>query len=340
MTISIAFQPALRCFIVAMAIVGAGCGSSPTAPRTPPAPAGPAGPEAPAAAASLTSIRIGATPVLRAIGETGQMTVEAFFSNGTSVDRTAEAQWTSHDPGVATVAPGGLVTAVGFGATHIDAVFDGKRSTSDVLITPAGTFAALGVVREPGSGPLAGAIVQELDSNRSTTTNQNGEFYFAALQRARLRVFKEGFEVVERDYISGFGERLSYSGIPRLSVDIPLQRIVRLDAGSSPTLLTIASDDIGYSQPVFCWPCKLIRVATARAGTLRVTVTPQGTPPSRFYAWMDGKQFSFAGPGISAQAAVGGGETLVYVGWIWNYYDDDFAPGPISFAITTSIGDE
>ena len=42
----------------------------------------------------------------------------------TSLDRTAEAQWTSHDTSVATVAPGGLVTAVGFGATHIDAVFE------------------------------------------------------------------------------------------------------------------------------------------------------------------------------------------------------------------------
>jgi hypothetical protein len=265
------------------------------------------------------------------------MTVQAFFSNGTSVDRTLEAQWTSHDTSVATVAPGGLVTAVGFGATHIDAVFEGKRSTADVLITPAGTFAALGVVREPGGGPLAGVLVRELDSNRSATTDQNGVFGFAALQRARFRVDFAGFEVVERDF--GGGPSLSSSSIPRLSVDIPLQRIVRLDAGASREQLSIASDDPGYLEPVFCWPCKLIRVATARTGTLRVNVTPQGTP-SRFYVWIEGRQFSLSGSSISAQAAVVvSGETRVYVGWSWSYYDD-FEPPTITFGITTSIDDE
>jgi hypothetical protein len=263
------------------------------------------------------------------------MTVEAFFANGTSVDRTAEAQWTSHDTSVATVAPGGLVTAVGFGATHIEAVFDGKRSTSDVLITPVGTFAALGQVREPGSGPLAGVVVQELDSNRSTTTNQNGEFTFPALHRARFRVAVPGFEVVERDYIGGSGDRLSYSGIPRLSVDIPLQRIVRLEAGTSRTQLTIASDDVGYP---LCYPCKLIRVATGRSGTLRVTVTPN-TTSSRFYVWIDDQAFILSGSNIAAQTAVVSSETRVYVGWSFSYYDD-FEPGPVSFGITTSIDDE
>jgi hypothetical protein len=277
--------------------------------------------------------------VLRAPGETGQMTVEAFFSNSTSVDRTVEAQWTSHDTSVATVAPGGLVTAVGFGATHIDAVFEGKRSTSEVLITPLGTFAVLGQVREPGIGPLAGVVVQELDSNRSTTTDQNGEFHFAALHGARFRVAIAGFEVVERDYIGAFGDRLSYSAIPRLSVDIPLQRIVRLDAGASRSQLTIAPNDVGHPG---CYPCKLIRVTTGRTGTLRVTVTPQGATSSSFNVRVDGRQFSFSGPNITAQTAVvASGETLVYVGWSLNYYDDsDFEPGPVTFSITTSMDDE
>jgi hypothetical protein len=265
------------------------------------------------------------------------MTVEAFLSNGTSVDRTVEAQWMSHDPSVATVAPGGMVTAVGFGATRIDAVFEGKRSTVDVLVTPPGTFAAVGVVREPGTGPIAGALVRELDSNRSTTTDQNGEFGFAALQRARFRVAVEGFEVVERD--AGPGNSLPYAKIPGLSIDIPLQRIVRLDAGQSRSQLTIAPDDVAYAGN--CHPCKLIRVATGRTGTLRVTVTPQGADLSRFHVLIDGRQFNLSGPNISAQTAVAAsGETLVYVGWRLSYYDEDFAPGPVSFGITTSIDDE
>ena len=338
MPTSINFQPAFRSFVLAMAVVGAGCGSSPTAPRSLSGPAGPGTPvPTPVAAGVVTSLRIGLTPVLRAPGETGQMTVEAFLSDGTSVDRTVEAQWTSQDAGVATVAPGGLVTAVGFGATRIDAVFEGKRSTVDVMVTPPGSFAAVGVVREPGRGPIAGVVVQEMDSNRSTTTNQDGVFGFAPLHRARIRVAREGFEVVERDY--GGDLSLSAAGIPRLSLDIPLQPIVRLDAGASQSQLRIAADDVGYANSIFCGPCKLIRVAAGRTGTLRVTVTPQGAT-NAFFVFIDGKTFSLSSSKISAQAAVvSPGEKLVYVGWRLGYLDE-FEPGPVSFDIATSIDDE
>jgi hypothetical protein len=321
----------LRSFIVTMAIVGANCGGSPTAPK-----GGPGGTETPAPLGILSIIKIGTSAlVMRAPGETGQLTVEAFFTNGTSLDRTVEAQWTSQDPSVATVAPGGVVTAVGIGATHIDAAFDGKRSTVDVMVTPSGTFAFLGQVREPGSGPMAGVLVQEMLSNRSTTTDQNGQFGFAGLQRARFRVAREGFEVVEVDAVP----RPSDPNLSRLSVDIRLQRIVRLDAGTSRSQLTIAPDDVAYNQGTgFCWPCKLIRVSTGRAGTLRVTVTPQPIS-SLFHVWIDGRGFHVSGSTISAQATVAqSGEALVYVGWSLSYLDDD--PGPISFGITTSIDDE
>src|SRR5688572_16961748 len=45
------------------------------------------------------------------------------------------------------LSPAGLVTAAGFGATRIDAVVEGKRSTVDVLVTPPGTFAVHGILR-------------------------------------------------------------------------------------------------------------------------------------------------------------------------------------------------
>jgi Big-like domain-containing protein len=321
----------LSSFVVVLSIAGSSCGGSPIAPPRPP---GPGGSETPAPAGILTTIRIGTNPlVLRAAGETGQLTVEAFFSNGTSLDRTAEAQWTSQDSHVATVAPGGIVTAVGTGATRIDATFDGKRSTTDVVITPAGTFGFRGIVREPGSGPMPGVLVQERGSGRSETTDQNGEFGFAGLQQARFRVATEGFEVVEVEVVPRPGD----ANIPRLSVDIPLQRIVRLDAGASRSQLTIAADDVGYATGAgFCWPCKLIRVATGRTGTLRVAVTPQ---VSALNVWIDGRRFTFSGSNISAQTAVAQpGEVLVYVGWSLSYVDPD--PVSVSFGITTSIDDQ
>jgi len=195
-------------------------------------------------------------------------------------------------------------------------------------------------VREPGNGPIAGVLVQELRSNRSTTTDQNGGFGFAGLQQARFRVVRDGFEAAEVEAIPGPAD----SKLPRLTVDIPLQRIVRLDAGASRNQLTITSDDVGYVMgPGRCWPCKLIRVATGRPGTLRVSVTPQQGVSSAlsgyFHVWIDGRFFSFSGSSISAQTAVSASsEALVYVGWSLGYDVDD--PGPVTFSITTSIDDE
>ena len=317
----------LSFFVAAMAVAGASCGGSPIEPR---ARGGSDGSDAPVPGI-LSQIRIGTSAlVLRAPGETGQLTVEAFFTNGTSLDRTVEAEWTSQDPGVATVAPGGIVTAVGVGATRIDAVFDGKRSTVDVLITPPGTVAFTGLVREPGIGPMTGVLVREMGSNRKTTTDQNGEFRFAGLQKARFRVARDGYEVVELEVVAPQG-RLFGSDIPRFAVDIPLQPIVRLDAGASLSQLTIAPDDVGYTPgPGRCWPCKLIRVTTGKAGTLRVNIAPQGIP-NALHVWIDGRQFSSSGSNISATAAAGGsGEVLVYVGWSLSYYDEWSLAPPVS----------
>jgi SpoIID/LytB domain protein len=69
-------------------------------------------------------------------GETRQLTVIATYSDGTKQDVTSRASFTSGDPQVATVAPGGLLTAVSKGKTEITAAF-GRWTDSDKLnVTP------------------------------------------------------------------------------------------------------------------------------------------------------------------------------------------------------------
>lgn len=55
------------------------------------------------------------------VGGTQQFTATCAMSDGTSHDCTLEATWSSSNPLVATIAPGGLATAIGVGATEIRA---------------------------------------------------------------------------------------------------------------------------------------------------------------------------------------------------------------------------
>jgi SpoIID/LytB domain protein len=70
-------------------------------------------------------------------GESKQLTVIATYSDGTKQNVTSRASFTSGDPQVAAVAPGGLLTAVSKGKTEITAAY-GRLADSDKLnVTPA-----------------------------------------------------------------------------------------------------------------------------------------------------------------------------------------------------------
>ncbi|MDP2388947.1 MAG: Ig-like domain-containing protein, partial [Acidobacteriota bacterium] len=56
---------------------------------------------------------------LVAISQTTQLRAVAALSNATTQDVTAQATWTSSNPGVATVSSSGLVTVMGFGGVEI-----------------------------------------------------------------------------------------------------------------------------------------------------------------------------------------------------------------------------
>ena len=80
------------------------------------------------------------------------------------------------------------------------------------------------------------------------------------LTGSHLRLEKGGFEVAEFD------------AIPNQSNDTPLQKVIRLSAGESVTPLQLAPHDMSYTVGTDrCFPCRLIRIMNAAAGTLRLT---------------------------------------------------------------------
>ena len=74
-----------------------------------------------------------------------------------------------------------------------------------------------------------------------------------------------GFEVAEFDAV-----RNNFN-------DTPLQKVIRLSAGESVTPLELAPHDMSYTVGADrCYPCRLIRIVSAVAGTLRLTLTWTG----------------------------------------------------------------
>jgi hypothetical protein len=70
-------------------------------------------------------------------GMTRSFTAEGTFSDGTVMDLTGLAEWTSSDPAVVTIRndPPGLATAVAPGEAIISGTFGGVSATADVIVT-------------------------------------------------------------------------------------------------------------------------------------------------------------------------------------------------------------
>ena len=236
--------------VVALA-KGCGDGESPTAPPTP-EPARP------------TTVTVSpATDELTALGETVQLTAEAFDGNGHAVTG-AEFSWESSDVAVATVNASGLVTAAGKGTATITASA-GSASGSAVVTVTQSVATVSGTVNHgweggvdpqtngfgdgasyrPGSssagesgvetaapavttpdGYVIGAVVEIVDgpdAGRQTTTDDRGRYVLEALQHGEFTI---------RAMAKGFA---SVGGVVDLASDIVLDFAISQPPTPQPT---------------------------------------------------------------------------------------------------------
>jgi Big-like domain-containing protein len=313
----------LSIFVV-IALVGTGCGGSNYSanPTTGPS-------TVPAGQSSPISLTVNGRKSLAAIGETSQLTAVATLRDGTARDVTNEVRWDSQNPAVATVSSSGLATAVGFGAARIDARLDsggGSQNNSfQIAVTPAGTFAATGDVREPGQGAVAGVRVLEPVSGRSTLTDQAGNYTLAALASTRLRFDKDGFEP---------GELVI---APDSTGYMRMQRIVRITAGDTAIVPKLTHMDVSYDVGgERCSPCRLIRIVAPAAGTIHLELAWDRNPGPPLYVWAGGQRFggNVNEQQVTADAPIRAGENVVYVG----YYRPQVMYGSsIQFTLATSM---
>jgi hypothetical protein len=307
--------------ILVLTLVGHGCSHAPTAPTGPtPAPSVAAATPAP----TVSSLAITGGVSFSAIGETRQLTATATYSDQTIRNVTTEVQWRSLAPAMFAVSPSGVVTVVGFGVTNIQGSLGTRMALLQVSATPPNTSAFYGRVREPGNSGIAGVRVSETQSGKSTLTDAEGSFSIAGLTSAHLAFEKEDFEPVQID------------ARPSIFNDASLQRIIRVTAGDTVTPLQLAphdmSDMVGADR---CYPCRLIRVVSATAGTLHLTLTWTGGSVG-LNLWADGRLLTGKSPELATDLAVSAGEAVVYVGMILPA-NADGASSYVPFKLATTI---
>jgi hypothetical protein len=117
---------------------------------------------------------------LGAPGATLQLRVSAVFDDGSRSDVTSEAAWSVDDPGIATVSPLGLVSAVGPGTVTVTATYRERASIANLRVAALfAFFRVTGVVRDAVLGaPIAGAEVRAGAGPGQTVAVSDGSGYF------------------------------------------------------------------------------------------------------------------------------------------------------------------
>jgi hypothetical protein len=179
----VAFRTPLSLLLVALTLVGGGCGREGPRSFTAPSPlrtaAGVLTIDGPAQIPPSTSANF--TAWLRRPGQPNE-------------DVTHRAQWRSTQPQVAVV-DAGVVSAHAIGEAVIDALLDGQQIGRVVRAVPEGTFALIGTVRP--SGPMLRARVEVsggIGPPATTETSDLGTFRVLGVGgRVRVTVRMDGF---------------------------------------------------------------------------------------------------------------------------------------------------
>ena len=305
------------------ALIVAGCGGSNYSADPPIGPS-----PVPAGQRPPSTLTVNGNRSLTAIGETSQLAAIATWPDGTR-DVTSEVRWDSQNSSVVTMSSNGLATALGFGAARIEARFEwgggSAYASFQIAVTPAGTFAATGDVREPGQGALAEVRVLEPVSGRSTLTDQAGTYTLAMLAGTRLRFDKDGYERGELDIA------------PDSTAYMRMQRIVRITAGETAIVPKLTHMDVSYDVGGDrCSPCRLIRIVSPAAGMIHLELAWDRNPGATLYLWAGGSRFGgeMNELKVAADAPLSAGENLVYVGFHrWQV----FYGASIQFTLATSM---
>jgi hypothetical protein len=263
--------------------------------------------------------------VLSAVGQTARLTATATFTDGSTQDVTSMTTWTSDAASVVSVSNTGLLMANGLGAANITAKFTPANGsavpqTISVVVTPPGTFVAIGQVwdsNQSGDSLLnvIGVSIVAQPSGLSTTSTPSAgvnNFALGGLTDGVLTFAKSGYETTFADTITVSLDKMR----PVKLLSVPMQPVTRIAAGASVSPSGSGATFL-QSDGSVCLNCYLVRVTVPSAGTLHLELSwavQRNVPLSMS---VNGVHYAGVGSGsssVTADVAVGAGEVLVYIG--------------------------
>lgn len=105
----------------------------------------------------LRSIQVTGASANLVAGQTQQMTATGIYSSGPNQDVTSSVKWSSSNTAIATVAPGGMVTAKASGACTISATLGAVNGSSNLSVAPA----LVSIAITPAQASLAPGTTQQ-----------------------------------------------------------------------------------------------------------------------------------------------------------------------------------
>jgi RHS repeat-associated protein len=160
--------------------------------------------------AILTGIAITPAAALFEPGQSGQFIARASYSDGSSVDVSASATWTSSVAAVASVSSTGVVTAIAEGATAITADFQAFSSFAHVTVEDHPTPLP----------PDPASVAPPIDPTKITTVHESTRFLYEGATPLQTGVAPATIERVRAAVIRG--RVLQRGGVPLARVTITI----------------------------------------------------------------------------------------------------------------------
>ncbi|TVR04352.1 MAG: hypothetical protein EA398_02270 [Deltaproteobacteria bacterium] len=195
-------------------------------------------------------------PVELELGGTEALAAFAALADGDPVDATADVEWSTEDPAVATVDEAGVVTAHGPGQTLVRARLDVLEVEVEVVVSGVIDLPVIALSVDPGSGAVAVGGALELtavatfedDSTRDVTTEAEWSTSSASTATVEAGVVTgrgDGVTVIT----ASFGGRTATSVVTvtaPVAVGLRLEpTVLALDAGNAASVRAFALFDDG-----------------------------------------------------------------------------------------------
>lgn len=180
------------------------------------------------------SIAITGRTSLNGLGDAGQLTAIATFSDNTSKDVTADAGWSGSN--VVAVERPGVIKAIAFGTGSVSARYQGVAANAAVRVAPAGAALVSGWVTAIGGFPISDATVEfsSLCGTYRATTDAIGGYILPAEGAATMRVEKAGFRAQMKQLSMDHDGRVDFE-LEHLATADDLTGAYRMAFTASPT---------------------------------------------------------------------------------------------------------